>query len=234
MNISVFCLFWATPRIYGGSQAQGQIGAVAAGIQHSHSKARSEPHLRPTAHGNARFLTHWVRPEIKAAFLWIIVRLISSGPRWELLQYFSHGLYVSHWTEFFPCRRPPLSIMSFWKRLCLPGYLHSSFTVTEEPILPVRCFNMSVSFGQFYNFHSAHQSQSFNLVKGTNSFKTQLARFVEALRIPWVQALLLVLINLRFTSFGTHKPSLSEIFTGCTMHLASASFDPRLMKGEIL
>ena len=34
---------------YGGSQARGIVGAVAAGLCHSHSNARSEPHLRPTS-----------------------------------------------------------------------------------------------------------------------------------------------------------------------------------------
>ena len=53
-----FCLFfavvvvvaisWAAPAAYGGSQARGQIGAVAAGLLQSHSNARSEPRLRPT------------------------------------------------------------------------------------------------------------------------------------------------------------------------------------------
>ena len=31
---------------YGGSQAIGQVGAVAAGL--SHSNTRSKPHLQPT------------------------------------------------------------------------------------------------------------------------------------------------------------------------------------------
>ena len=46
----VFCfgLSRAAPAAYGGSQARGQIGAVAASIHHSHSNARSEPRLRPT------------------------------------------------------------------------------------------------------------------------------------------------------------------------------------------
>ena len=42
-------LFRATPKAYGSSQAMGQIGAVAAGLCHSHSNAGSEPHLQPTA-----------------------------------------------------------------------------------------------------------------------------------------------------------------------------------------
>ena len=41
-----FFLFRAAPTVYGGSQAKGQIRVVAAGQHHSHSNARSEPHLR--------------------------------------------------------------------------------------------------------------------------------------------------------------------------------------------
>ena len=40
--------------------------------------------------------------------------------------------------------------------------------------------------------------------------------------------------NLRFTSFGTNIISPFEIVTGCPMHLTPASFDPQLVKGEIL
>ena len=45
-----FCLcpFRATHSAYGGSQARGLIGAVAAGLHHSHSNTRSKLHLRPT------------------------------------------------------------------------------------------------------------------------------------------------------------------------------------------
>ena len=38
-------LFRATPVAHGRSWARGQKGAVAAGLHHSHSDARSEPHL---------------------------------------------------------------------------------------------------------------------------------------------------------------------------------------------
>ena len=57
LNISVFILllsssllllFRAAPAAYGGSQARAQIGAVAAGLHHSHSNARSEPRLQLT------------------------------------------------------------------------------------------------------------------------------------------------------------------------------------------
>ena len=45
----VFLLFlWAAPTAYGGSQARGQIGAVAIGLRQSHSNGGSEPRLQPT------------------------------------------------------------------------------------------------------------------------------------------------------------------------------------------
>ena len=43
--IFIFCLFTAASTAYGGSQARGQIRAVASGLRHSHSNARSEPCL---------------------------------------------------------------------------------------------------------------------------------------------------------------------------------------------
>ena len=42
-----FCLFKTTPEAYGGSQARGRIGAIAASHSHSHSHTGSEPCLRP-------------------------------------------------------------------------------------------------------------------------------------------------------------------------------------------
>ena len=41
-------LLRAAPEAYGRSQARGPIGAVAASLHHSHSNAKSEPHLQPT------------------------------------------------------------------------------------------------------------------------------------------------------------------------------------------
>ena len=41
-------LFRAAPMTYGSSQARGRIGATGTGLCHSHSNARSEPHLQPT------------------------------------------------------------------------------------------------------------------------------------------------------------------------------------------
>ena len=45
----LFCLLRAAPMAYGGSQARGPIRAVAAaGLHHSHSHIRPEPHLQAT------------------------------------------------------------------------------------------------------------------------------------------------------------------------------------------
>ena len=38
-----FCLLRAAPMTYGDSQARGLIGAIATGLRHSHSNARSKP-----------------------------------------------------------------------------------------------------------------------------------------------------------------------------------------------
>ena len=43
-----FAIYWAAPVAYGGSQARGRIGGVAASLRQSHSKAGSEHCLQPT------------------------------------------------------------------------------------------------------------------------------------------------------------------------------------------
>ena len=47
MFVCLLCLFGAAAA-YGSYQARGRIETVAAGLCHSHSNARSEPHLWPT------------------------------------------------------------------------------------------------------------------------------------------------------------------------------------------
>ena len=62
-NLFFFCLFRPAPEPYGDAQARNQIGAVAAGLHHSHSNPGSKPRLQPTcttAHGHAGSLTHGV------------------------------------------------------------------------------------------------------------------------------------------------------------------------------
>ena len=53
--------------------ARGRIRAAAAGLHHSHSNARSEPHLWPMLKLMAMLdLTHEARPGIKPASSWIL------------------------------------------------------------------------------------------------------------------------------------------------------------------
>ena len=51
-----FILFRATHTAYGGSQARGLIRAVAAGLHHCHSNARSKPCLQPTPQLRQRWI----------------------------------------------------------------------------------------------------------------------------------------------------------------------------------
>ena len=82
--ICLSLLFGAAPAAHGSSQARGRIGAIAAGLRHNHSNARSVSVTYTTAYGNTRSLTHWARPGIEPATSWFRVGFISSVPRWEL------------------------------------------------------------------------------------------------------------------------------------------------------
>ena len=74
-----FHLLRAAPRAYRASQARGQIRAVASSLHYSHRNTGSKLPLRPTptAHSNARSLTHWMRPGIEPTSSWILVRFIN-------------------------------------------------------------------------------------------------------------------------------------------------------------
>ena len=87
----------ATPAAYGSPQARGQIGAIAAGLHHSHSNTGSEPHLQPTpkAHCNAGSLINWVRPGIEPSSSWILVGFITTEPQWELPIILSFDFFFS-------------------------------------------------------------------------------------------------------------------------------------------
>ena len=71
------CLFRATPMAHGGSQARGQIRAVAASLHHW-VQALSVTYI--TAHSNSGSLTHCARPGIKPVSSWILVRFLSTEP----------------------------------------------------------------------------------------------------------------------------------------------------------
>ena len=81
---NLFSLFRASPAAYRSSQARGRIGAVAAGLHHSHSNTGSEPYLRPTPQ-----LTAVPYPLCKARdrtciLMDVLVRFLSAEPRREL------------------------------------------------------------------------------------------------------------------------------------------------------
>ena len=83
-----FVLFWlfrATLVVYGGSQARGLMGTIAAGLHHSQNNARS--------------LTHWARPGIEPATSWFLVRFISAVP-WRKLKKKLFYLKFTVWTNF--------------------------------------------------------------------------------------------------------------------------------------
>ena len=78
----LFCIFRAAPMAFGASHARGQIGAIAADLHHSHSNARSEPHLCPQVYHSSR--QHGVlKPLNKTRDRTCI--LISAEPQWGLL-----------------------------------------------------------------------------------------------------------------------------------------------------
>ena len=81
----VFSLGGGIPAVY-CSQARGQIGAIAASLLHSHSKAQIQVMsvTYTTAHGHAGYLTHWVRPRIKPTSSGILVGFASTLLQQEL------------------------------------------------------------------------------------------------------------------------------------------------------
>ena len=75
----IYFFFRAAPVAYQSSQARGQIRAAAANLPRSHGNTGSEPHL--ATHGNARSLSHRVRPGIETMSSWILVGFITTEPQ---------------------------------------------------------------------------------------------------------------------------------------------------------
>ena len=67
---------------YGGSQARGRVGAVAAGLQHSHIERgiQATSATCTTAHGSTGSLSHSARPGIEPVSSWILIRFVSTEP----------------------------------------------------------------------------------------------------------------------------------------------------------
>ena len=70
-----FFLFRAKLKAYGSFQPRGWIGAVAAGLPHSHSNAGS--------------LTHWVKPGLEPTSSWILAGFITAEPQQDSKKQFT-------------------------------------------------------------------------------------------------------------------------------------------------
>lgn len=80
-----FWLFRAALVTYASSQTRGQMGSVAAGLQHSHSHAGSEPCLRPTpCSRQCQIPDQGARLGIEPESSWTLVRFVSTAPQQEL------------------------------------------------------------------------------------------------------------------------------------------------------
>ena len=100
---SFLSLFRAAPEAFGNYQARGQIGAPAAGLHTTPQQhgIRATSVTYTTVHGDARSLTHWVRPWIEPASSWILVG------------------FVNHWAM----KGTPYHLFSIWI-LSHTSYLH--------------------------------------------------------------------------------------------------------------
>ena len=107
--IFYFFVFLGPHAAYGGSQARGQIGAVATGLHHSHSNTRSEPCLQqimatldpqPTEQGQGSN----VNPHMDASqihFCWAMMGTLPVALYWLIDFYLTFSSYPhtskSHW-----------------------------------------------------------------------------------------------------------------------------------------
>lgn len=119
------------------------------------------------------------------------------------------GYMFSHWTEAFQYRQAAASSVAKTLLAKNPSLIQdeespSNFTVTSQVIQQVGAIWLVLR--HFHCFMTVSPPQSSGLVECTEGIiKTQLAKFVEILQIPWLKALLLVLLDVRSMFFKTHK-----------------------------
>ena len=86
---------------HGSSQAEGRIGSVAASLHHSHSNTGSELRLHHSS--RPRQILNSLS-KIEPTSWWILVRLVTTEPRWELLRIaILSGLTIQAKEVFFVC-----------------------------------------------------------------------------------------------------------------------------------
>lgn len=140
----------------------------------------------------------------------------------------------SHWTENLSLQTGycPSVAKILWKRLSLSGELLSQTSEWLEAYLTGQLLPQVCTVWLVLQHYSTDQPHSSGLVKGTNDIiKTQLARFVEALNYLGQ--------SIAFWSFWITDPLCLEhinspLRQSQDSHLAPASFDPPLIRGEIL
>ena len=105
------CLFRAALAAYGNSQARNQIGAIVTSLrpmaQPQKCQIWATSATYTTANGNTRSSTHWARSEIEPVSSWMLVRFVSTEPRWELphLEFLPGEVILQKWRlnkSFFP------------------------------------------------------------------------------------------------------------------------------------
>ena len=72
------------PMAYGGSQDRGSNQSCWPMPEPQQCQIRATSATYTTAYGNARSLTHWVKPGSKPATSWFLVGFVSASPWWEL------------------------------------------------------------------------------------------------------------------------------------------------------
>lgn len=101
----------------------------------------------------------------------------------------------------------------FWKRFFLLGEPPLSSIATREPTLQDEFHNRYVKSGQYYNMFIVLIILVLWLCR-SEVIQTHLATQIKPFNLPEVEALLLVLLHLRFSTFGKHPWSPCQMVTG--------------------
>ena len=140
---------------YGSSQTRGRITDTAAGLHHSHSNARSEPHYN-LYHSSWQCWSLNPLSEARDWFSWFQVGFISAVPHWELMALWGFCLFVCLAScHFLWCRFDPWS-----KNFSMPGAQQKNKVSTAIP--PWKCLISSNSSTLVIQSDSAITSPTLN------------------------------------------------------------------------
>ena len=144
----------------------------------------AESSVHTTAYGNARSLTHWVRPEIKPETSWFLVRFVFAEPRLALL-------FFLFWEVFFEWGG---GLLLF--RAVPIAYASSQVRVESELQLPAYPIAIAMwDLSQVRNLHhSSQQCWSLTLLSKARDW-TCILRDTSQICFRWA-------------TIGTPNPSL--------------------------